>query len=123
MKQLFSAILILSVFTFQFSELLVYVSFKLNQDFIAKNLCVEKDVEGSTCKGCCQLKKKINEQQKQKEEMPPDQSEKLEITFYAEQSGLKLWFNDDGIRLIVINTKGYLFCIYNNVFHPPNEMI
>lgn len=36
---------------------IVLLHFKVNQDFIAKNLCIEKDIEESTCEGNCQLKK------------------------------------------------------------------
>jgi regulatory protein YycI of two-component signal transduction system YycFG len=37
----------------------VWVNFKVNQDYIANNLCIEKDIEESTCKGNCQLKKEL----------------------------------------------------------------
>ena len=66
LKQIVSIILLIAFLSFQLSELIIYVSFKINQDYIAKNLCVEKDVEGSTCKGCCQLDKKLNEQERKK---------------------------------------------------------
>ncbi len=39
---------------------LIYLNFKVNQEFIAANLCVEKDLEESTCNGNCQLKKSLS---------------------------------------------------------------
>lgn len=37
------------------SNLSYYLIFKINQDFIAQNLCIERDNPESTCAGCCQL--------------------------------------------------------------------
>lgn len=34
--------------------------FYLNQDFIAENLCVEKDEESSDCEGACFLEKELS---------------------------------------------------------------
>lgn len=39
---------------------IIFVHFKINQEYIAANLCVEKDIEESTCAGNCQLKKKLD---------------------------------------------------------------
>lgn len=39
----------------------IHASFSMNQDYIAANLCVEKDTEGSTCNGQCYLKKQLDE--------------------------------------------------------------
>ncbi len=39
---------------------LVLVHFKVNQEYISANLCVEKDLEESTCDGHCQLKKSLD---------------------------------------------------------------
>lgn len=39
-----------------------YLIFKLNQKYIAKNLCVERDNPENECLGCCQLKKVMVEE-------------------------------------------------------------
>lgn len=41
----------------------VYINFKLNQDSIAKVLCINKDKPQLKCNGSCVLMKKINEAQ------------------------------------------------------------
>lgn len=43
------------------SNIVIFINFKIHQEYIAKNLCVEKEIENNTCMGCCQLKKEINE--------------------------------------------------------------
>jgi len=46
----------------------IFVNFKINQDFIAKNLCVDKEIEESTCQGTCQLKKELKKVEKKSDE-------------------------------------------------------
>ena len=119
LKHLVAHILILSVLGFQFSEMLIYISFKLNQDYIAKNLCIEKDVEGSTCKGCCQLKKKLEKQKDQKEALPVNQTEKLDINLYAET---RLVLQDIYPEVNEIKNDfilKYCFRPFKQIFHPP----
>lgn len=123
MKLFFSCILILSIFSFQFSELMIYASFKINQEYIAKNLCVEKDVEGSTCKGCCQLKKKVNEQQEQKKELPPLQNEKQNIDFCNQNRELKLMHGSIAKVLQQRKQKAYSYTIHFSIFHPPQKTV
>ena len=119
MKQVFAYILILAVLSFQLSEMLVYFSFKINQDYIAKNLCVEKDVKGSSCKGCCQLKKKLEDQQQKKEALPTSQVEKLDINFVNHQQGKLVVYQPERKELHFYKGDNYCFQLTQNVFHPP----
>ncbi len=60
----------------------IYVSFKLNQSSIAKNLCVQKEIEGNKCQGCCQLKKQLKKSdQADQRELPKSQRLKGESPF------------------------------------------
>ena len=45
----------------------ILVEFKVNQEFIAANLCVDKDIKESSCKGKCQLKKSLAKVEKANE--------------------------------------------------------
>ena len=123
MKNFFATILILSILSFQLSELLIYTAFKINQDYIAKNLCVEKDVVGSTCNGCCHLKKKVNEQQEQKKDLPPIQNEKPYVNFCLQRSEFNLLINSNKVLLRVPDRNEYQFLIHHTIFHPPDAMI
>jgi hypothetical protein len=38
-----------------------YAAFKINQQFIVKNICVQKDYEENFCQGGCYLKQEMNE--------------------------------------------------------------
>jgi hypothetical protein len=122
LKHFLSGILILSVVSFQFSETLIFISFKINQEYIAKNLCVEKDVENSTCKGCCQLKKKLENQEKQKEQLPPSQTNKNNVDFFAQEiTQIKQFFPFLGITKSVLTLQFSKYLLFR-VFHPPRKM-
>lgn len=118
MKYIISFLMILFILSSQFSELMVYISFKANQDYIAKNLCVEKDVEGSTCMGCCQLKKRLNEQQEHKKEFPLLQNLKEGFNLYIISDDLSHFMAGYPIvRERYVIYYGYTFSRY--IFHPP----
>jgi hypothetical protein len=40
----------------------IYIQFQLNREYIAKNLCVKKEVKNNCCQGSCQLSKRLGEQ-------------------------------------------------------------
>ena len=121
MKYFISFIMIVFILSSQFSEVMLYISFKINQDYIAKNLCIEKDVEGSTCMGCCQLKKRMNEQQEQKKEFPLLQNLKQDFTFYVHA--------DDWLHFIKSTpftqewyAENYEYTFSRYIFHPPQNL-
>jgi hypothetical protein len=59
------AISILAGILFQTTaKLAVILQFRANQDYIAKNLCVNRSKPKSCCKGSCQLNKKLEETDK-----------------------------------------------------------
>ena len=119
MKSFLSTILLIAFLTFQLSEAVIFISFKINQDFIAKNLCVEKDVENSNCKGCCQLKKKLEDQKEKKEQLPPTQNSKLNIDLFAQEENLNQLFFQTTKK-----NKHHIMFFFRNfyssgIFHPP----
>lgn len=61
MKCICVLILIFSVFVQSFDKLISIAEFRLNQNFISRTLCINKDIALSDCKGKCQLKKKLLE--------------------------------------------------------------
>ena len=95
------------------------MSFKINQDYIAKNLCIEKDIEGSTCKGCCQLKKKLNENEEQKKDIPLPETNKQDVVFYSEKLMQLCYIEKSTAILNYFFLNKYSFLAVKLVFHPP----
>ncbi len=54
---------------------MIQAVFNLNQDRIARTLCVEKDIQDSNCGGCCQLKKTLSEENTDAGTIPVEQKQ------------------------------------------------
>ena len=65
MKLIAGSILILLVMVQTFTSWLIVAEYTINQEYIAKNLCVNKAKPQLHCKGKCQLMKKMAEEDKQ----------------------------------------------------------
>ena len=121
MRIITSIFLILVVSLVSFQEATFYVLFKINQNYIAQNLCVEKNIKKSKCKGHCQLKKIVEESKDAPSpEMPFPGFEptKIELFVLANNEiedifkesvsetyfGLKIYYDSD---------------FSNSIFHPP----
>jgi hypothetical protein len=108
-----------------FSSLWVYVSFKINQSQIAKTLCVQKEIKNNTCKGKCQLKKRLANAEKETEkQLPSNQKQKLESVCFISTKHLYLNYS---FEINSVKKYSYIPDFYKasfslNIFHPPQEM-
>jgi hypothetical protein len=99
-------------------NLIKYVNFKINQDYIANNLCVKKAEPDNCCKGKCQLEKELIETEK--ESTPKQLKEKFEENFLTDHSKI-IDFKNIGIKVAhftpysVLNSLGK----FNSKFIPP----
>jgi hypothetical protein len=60
----------------------IYVSFKINQDYIAKNLCENRAKPKMQCNGKCQLMKKLKQTDKEEQkQLPQTLKEKYEVSY------------------------------------------
>ncbi|WP_430972909.1 hypothetical protein [Sunxiuqinia rutila] len=120
-KQFLSILLILAIGLHLFAEVGIYFSFKINQDYIAEFLCIEKDIPDSSCQGCCQLKNKLEEHEKQKQEAPQSENKKYEIQLFTDDSGIKQeqFPTVEIIGYQIVYTKGVLLAY--SLFHPPKD--
>lgn len=76
------------VFSFPlFLNIQILVSFKLDQQRIAKELCVNRNKMGSTCNGKCYLMKKLKAAEENSNSKGPNfHKEKVEILFFAQKT-------------------------------------
>ena len=65
MKLLAVPIFIIFLFTQTFSKWLIVAEFRLNQDYIAKSLCINRNKPAMHCNGKCQLMKKLAAEEEQ----------------------------------------------------------
>jgi len=107
-----------------FSSLWVYVSFKINQSQIAKTLCVQKEIKNNTCKGKCQLKKRLANAEKETEkQLPSNQKQKLESVCFISTKYLYLnySFGRNSSKKYSSIPDFYKASFSLNIFHPPQE--
>lgn len=101
----------------------IYVTFKLNQASIARTLCVQKDVKGNKCKGCCQLKKQLKKSdQPQQRDLPKSQRIKVENPFCSRHllTNVILFFSQKKEETYFIrNTWIENLSVTLEIFHPP----
>ena len=65
----------------------MYLGFKINQDFIAANFCVEKDFEESDCKGSCCLSKMVSiSKEKSSTDIPAPVFEPIKVDLFLQKN-------------------------------------
>ena len=74
MRAAVAYLLIVLFFYPSLNRIWILADFGLHRDYIAKNLCVMRNIANNSCKGCCQLKKKIAEASKQESNQAPRSS-------------------------------------------------
>jgi hypothetical protein len=125
MKQ-FLSILILTGLTLQnFSGLIIYFNFKINQEVISKTLCVKKDEPDNCCQGKCQLKKElIEENKKENQSAARNNKEKKEIrnNLFSHFAKIRLITYQDNFRYNIPIHLGKPNQTNSKVFHPPQYL-
>ncbi|MFL2581555.1 MAG: hypothetical protein ACJ0QJ_00160 [Flavobacteriales bacterium] len=107
----------------QSSKLVIYLNFKINQEYISKELCENREVPKMNCNGKCYLAKQLQKQEeKEKEEKAPiKQRIKIDVLCFLKKpvSNLlvhyKLKDNNLCFNSIDELKKGFL----TKVFQPP----
>ena len=85
--------LLIAILCSQSSKLFIYFSFKINQEYIAKELCENREVPKMNCHGKCYLVKQLKqEEQKQEnnEKAPVKQRISLDVLCFVKQPALIL---------------------------------
>jgi hypothetical protein len=79
MKFVLVPVFMLLMFAQTFSKWFVVIEYKLNKDFIAKNLCVNKAKPKLHCNGKCQMMKKLAEEEKQNSSSNSNNNIKIKV--------------------------------------------
>jgi hypothetical protein len=124
MRFVVTPILILLVMSQTFSHWFMVLGFKMNRDFIAKNLCENRYRPKLNCKGNCVLMKKLKKQEKEEQSSPV--TVKLELSTLVISS--RSFFADAEFTSGFI-PKSYLPLVNTGkpvgrtaaIFHPPAE--
>jgi hypothetical protein len=122
MKLVAVPILMLLLMTQTFSHLFVVLSFRINRDYIAKNLCENRYRPKLHCKGKCVLMKKMKQEERQERESPGNLKVEVISLVISSKTFFAVTSDPD-----VIKTKSYYPAINTgipvdrpaDIFHPP----
>ncbi len=90
MKKVFSILVITAMMLPNLTKIGILIDFKINQDFIAKVLCVNKDEPIKMCNGKCYLSEQLKKAEEQEEKQAPtSKKDKLEVTYYYSKSSFE----------------------------------
>ncbi len=123
MKKILVILLTLLVFIQPLSKVWIFVSFKINQDYISKNLCENRAKPILKCNGKCQLMKKLKLADKDEEKQTPQTiKEKLELLYCHNQANFNVSQKFD-FEVKNQSFFGYKFQDYSSfqstLFRPP----
>jgi hypothetical protein len=123
LKKILVILLTLLVFIQPLSKVWIFISFKINQDYIAKNLCENRAKPILKCNGKCQLMKKLKQADKDEEKQTPQTiKEKLEVLYCHNQANFNVSQKLD-FEVKKQSFFGYKFKNYSSyqstIFRPP----
>lgn len=124
-KRYTAILLLLALINCGFSRFVLYAGFKLNQKYIAENLCVNKSRSWMHCNGKCYFMKKIKQtEENEKKQTAKDNFNRLEISFFQEPFQLTL------IAPVILENNQLSFPSYTyqyssryieTIFRPPKQ--
>ncbi|RKR84150.1 hypothetical protein BDD43_4377 [Mucilaginibacter gracilis] len=126
-KRIIGWLLMLAVFTGSFSTLFIYAGFKLNKDYIAANLCVNRFNPGLHCNGKCYFMRKIRQaEEHQKKQAGRSNSLRITVSFFQEAYRVK--FLEPSLlekHKICLTKFNYLYTsqYLDAIFRPPKSLV
>lgn len=122
MKRIIITILVLLIILPNFGSVIIYSSFKLNQEEISRTLCIQKDLVKNTCNGRCVLELKLKKLEQSQKSTEIDLKEKCDLVYIFST----ITYNDDlnllqsDLRELFVKEKiGNTSHTVNFFFHPP----
>ncbi len=120
MKNAFSFILLLTLLTQTFSRSLALADYMVNLEAY-KNACINKAKPKLECNGKCQMLKKINHQEDNKEtNTPAPKFNQIELILSSKSFFPSILFNTNELANIFYTYHiNILFNYVGSIFHPP----
>jgi hypothetical protein len=125
-KRLTSILLLIALLASSFQRYMVYAGFELNHDYIAKNLCINRNRPWMHCNGHCYFMRKLKEaQDNEKKQAAQDNLNRLEVSFFQQPVSFTfLSFNIEEPIIVHFDTYN---CLYTNqyittLFQPPKAI-
>lgn len=127
MKKVIVLFMLLIILVQSTSQLWITISFFINQDYIARVLCINRDKPESGCNGACQLKKQIEKDKENQDQSNIDTKVKevlvyIPVAIPQVQSAYTFEWTEKTFSNIYFTSylpEGHL----HSIFHPPASFV
>jgi hypothetical protein len=108
-----------------FGNIIIYANFKINQDEIAKTICIQRKVANNTCNGQCELRKTLKKYDENERKTDNVLKEKVELIYIKPvfENELVMSFDKNSSKLSVFHTSEKPISISKLTFRPPTYFI
>lgn len=122
LKKLFTILTLAGLLLQTFSQAVIWAEFRVNQDYIAKNLCENRDKPEMHCDGQCCLKRKLAKDGKEQRPSQSNQKNELTVSLFYQESyfGIKLLYCKRPQQFYFSYNELATFSFHHSVFHPPS---
>ena len=110
------------------TRLFVYAQWQLNQSYLAKNVCENRNKKGSCCEARCQLKKNLNKVENEDtnpnsapKKIKLQEQESFIITKALSLESTNFQFAQK--KYLIPKLLKYNFNPCQYIFHPPNSIV
>lgn len=127
MKKILSISLVLLILLQSFSKVWIIISFRINQEYIAKVLCVNRNKPEVLCSGKCILTKQLKADEGQTGKSLPQKSKEQQETTYCFE--VLQWLLDKPEKSAAVQKHPTFYqhphasAFAMSVFHPPDTLI
>lgn len=119
-RRAIATFLLCSLIFSNFSRLFIYSAFELNQNYIAENLCENRDKPEKHCNGKCYLSKKIKQaEEKEKKQEQEIQKKGIQEHFIPQTLNLTAVFSFELDAVKPAEMVLPLSQRSNEILHPP----
>ncbi|MFB9110963.1 hypothetical protein [Flavobacterium gyeonganense] len=125
MKKLLIIFLSCMLLVPSFGSFFVYTSFKLNQEEIAKTICVQRKMVFNSCNGRCELQKSLKKYADNEKKMQNNLKEKVEVVYIQNTptANFKLITPIESAAELFAYFDSKPVSVSNSTFHPPSCFI
>lgn len=126
MKKIVAISFALLILATSAKDVLTWASFKVNQDFIAKTLCINRDKPEKKCNGKCQLTKKIAESKEDGDPAKspiPQPDEQKQLVYFCEANKVEFsLFTISNLQTGFVETTFSGQSCLDDIFQPPRAL-
>lgn len=125
-NKIYAIIQLIILVLYIFRPILPYIDYAINKDYIAKNLCIKKDIPNNCCQGKCHLNKqikKVEETNKTKDNNTNKKIQSKEVNeFISVYIKLPEIF-EVGLNCLFFKNELFTSKFASSIFIPPEKLI